>query len=146
MKTLEEILAYEIKAFDARDITRLTAFMTAEQVEAKGLTFCDEATKNAHKPEEFTEANIKKYLQKDLDFAFEKALNKRGLSAGLMVSVVDMWVWILGDDVGASPVDDYAQYGLPYLKAVALFYGFENPIGDDTGSEFKYSAEGDYDD
>ena len=31
------------------------------------------------------------------------------------------------------------MYGLPIFKATAVKYGFENPIGEDTGSEKKYN-------
>jgi hypothetical protein len=33
------------------------------------------------------------------------------------------------------------MYGLPLFKATALKYGFNNPIGDDLGSEDKYNEE-----
>ena len=36
------------------------------------------------------------------------------------------------------------MYGLPLLKAVAVKYGFKNPIGDDEGTEDKYSESYDY--
>lgn len=45
----------------------------------------------------------------------------------------------IGDDL--ADFDGYAQYGLPLFKAVAEKYGFPNPIGADTGEEFKYSAD-----
>ncbi len=41
--------------------------------------------------------------------------------------------------------DEYAQYGLPFFKKVAVKYGFNNPIGDDEGNEYMYSSEYDYD-
>jgi hypothetical protein len=31
--------------------------------------------------------------------------------------------------------DDYQMYGLPLFKATALKYGWDNPIGEDSGSE-----------
>jgi hypothetical protein len=31
------------------------------------------------------------------------------------------------------------MYGLPIFKATAQKYGFNNPIGEDTGSEEKYN-------
>lgn len=33
------------------------------------------------------------------------------------------------------------MYGLPLFKATALLYGFDNPIGDDSGSEEYYNEE-----
>ena len=145
MKTIEEILKYDSTALDGRDLSRLAEFLTAEQIELMGMEFQDEESKQKHVPTPYTEEVVKVRLMRDLDFAFQKSLDKRGISAGIMVEVVAMWVWVLGGDVGADPYENYAQYGLPYLKAVALHYGFENPIGDDAGDEFCYSAEADYD-
>jgi len=39
---------------------------------------------------------------------------------------------------GLENFDDYAMYGLLIFKATAVKYGFENPIGEDTGSEEIY--------
>lgn len=78
-------------------------------------------------------------LEKDVDFGFEKALNQRGLSAGMMHDVVCMWNWIL--EVGLEDFDEYAQYGLPTFKATAIKYGFANPIGDDAGNEERYASD-----
>lgn len=33
------------------------------------------------------------------------------------------------------------MYGLPIFKATAVKYGFENPIGDDSGPEAEYNCE-----
>ena len=36
-------------------------------------------------------------------------------------------------------IDNYAMYGLPLFKATAVKYGWDNPIGDDTGEEDFYN-------
>ena len=71
-------------------------------------------------------------MGRDVAFGFEKALDKRGISSGLMYSVVKMWLRVLEDELAKS--DAYAQYGLPLFKAVAVKYGFPNPIGEDLGT------------
>jgi len=76
-----------------------------------------------------------------LKFAFEKALDQRGISASLMYDVISMWNWILEE--GLENFEEYPQYGLPLFKATALKYGFENPIGEDNGYEYKYAQQGD---
>lgn len=86
----------------------------------------------------WTKEEILGHARHDLAFAFEKALGKRGISAELMTGVVEMWAWILETPLPSR--EHYPQYGLPILKAAALAWGFENPIGDDTGSEYKYSS------
>ena len=39
------------------------------------------------------------------------------------------------------PAERYALYGLPLLKATALKYGFPNEIGDDEGTESRYTED-----
>ena len=143
MKTMEEILAYESSTLDGRDLGRLAIFMTKEQLTSKGMT-----PKNPDQewvPQEFTREAVLKCLQGDLAFAFEKALDKRGLSASMMYHVIKMWMWVLDEheDLVNWPDDNYAQYGLPLFKAVALRYDLPNEIGDDEGDEFVYSSEAD---
>lgn len=53
-----------------------------------------------------------------------------------MFDVVKEWLFILEDPL--KYFDDYSMYGLPLFKAVAVKYGFDNPIGEDDGSEDKY--------
>lgn len=37
--------------------------------------------------------------------------------------------------------NDYAFYGLPLFKATAVKYGWDNPIGEDSGRERKYDSQ-----
>jgi hypothetical protein len=87
----------------------------------------------------FTRENILEQLKGDVEFGFEKALNKRGISSSLMFEVVRMWNMILEEGLENWDEDDYAMYGLPFFKATALKYGFENPIGEDSGAEEEYN-------
>lgn len=138
MKTLEFIIAnYKSETLDGRDLYRLVDFLSEEQVKAMGMELVDEL-KGKHVPLEFNRENILKQLKDDVDFGFEKALNKRGISASLMFEVVQMWNWILEE--GLEEFEIYAQYGLPLFKATAVKYKFHNPIGEDTGSEGKYAS------
>ena len=139
MKTIEEILSYESQTLDGRDLSRLASFMTLEQLGRMGLKL---DTPEGWVVREYTRDAVLEFLKGDLAFAFEKALDQRGLSAGMMFSVIKMWMWVLDEheDLINWSDDNYAQYGLPLLKAVAVRYGLENPIGDDTGDEVHYSS------
>ena len=140
MKTLEFIAEhYKSECIDSRDINRLLQFVPFNMVEKFGIKLKDEWNNEEKwnatiKP--FTRENILVQLQRDVEFGFEKALGKRGISSSLMYNVVKMWNWILEE--GLEDFDNYPMYGLPLFKATALKYGFENPIGDDSGSEDKY--------
>lgn len=145
MKTIEQILAQHVsKTLDGRDFSRLGAFLSVDQLILAGLQVAEGQT---HTPKEFNRDNVLAQLKNDVAFGFEKALNKRGISAGMMFSVVQMWNWVLEEGLEGYDEDSgYAQYGLPLFKATAVKYGFSNPIGDDAGDEYSYSAEADYDD
>jgi hypothetical protein len=140
MKTLSQVKKmYKSQTLDGRDIHRLAQFIPEAELKDWGLELNPEYI-GKHECVDFTEENVLKQLEKDVEFGFEKALDKRGISAGLMYEVVKMWHWILENDL--ADFEDYAQYGLPLFKATALKYGFENPIGDDNGDEYKYSSDG----
>lgn len=140
MKTLEQIsTSYKSETLDGRDLHRLAQFIPEDMLPKFGLVIKDEF-KGKHTAIPLTRENVLKQLQTDVAFGFEKALGKRGISAGLMYEVVRMWNWILED--GLEDFRQYAQYGLPLFKATAVKYGFDNPIGDDAGDEAKYSSEG----
>lgn len=76
-----------------------------------------------------------------MEFGFEKALDRRGISASLMFYVVLRWNQVLEEGLEDYPEDNYPMYGLPLFKATAEKYGWENPIGDDNGNESHYNEE-----
>lgn len=139
MKTIEEIIKndenYETSIED-RFGRRLCQFLTREQMVKIGF----ELGKNVdHIPKEWTRENIINQLKSDVEFGFEKALDKRGISSSLMFSVVMSWNKVLEEGLEDWDEDNYRYYGLPLFKATALKYGFDNPIGDDYGDECKYN-------
>ena len=139
MKTIEEVLEmYKSNTLDGRDIYRLVDFIPEDKLSLFGMELEDEYV-GKHVAIPLTKENVLKRLEEDVAFGFEKALNKRGISASLMHDVVGMWNWILEE--GFEDFEEYAQYGLPLFKATAVKYGFNNPIGDDEGSEFHYSSD-----
>lgn len=138
MKTLEQIKERGSQTLDGRDFRRLSQFLTANQLKDFGFTLIESVSDDEwnKKVIPFTRENILIQLEKDVEFGFEKALNKRGISAGFMFETVRMWNWILEE--GLEDFDSYTMYGLPLFKATALKYGWENPIGNDDGNENFY--------
>lgn len=155
MRTLDEILTQrKTNCIDGRDTYRLYKFIPwstlqkyPEVMEGIKEEYLNEEKWNAEVYEaEYTRENILAELKRDLAFGFQKALDKRGISSGLMFEVVKMWNWVLNDDETLANWTDsnYAMYGLPLFKATAVYYGFPNEIGDDNGDESWYNE--DYDD
>lgn len=145
MKSLEYVIEHitEIEHdnfTNGRFSMRLSDFCTLEQMKKIGISYKDPEDEKKHKPKEWTKENIIAQLKEDVDFGFEKALNQRGISSNLMYNVVLTWDRILEDGLEDYPEDEYAYYGLPLFKANALKYGFDNPIGSDSGTELMYNG------
>lgn len=141
MKTLDEIVNnYEEWSvfLDDRFGVRLAQFLTQEQLEKIGFKW--NSDEPYPEPKEWTRENILVQLKEDVEFGFEKALDRRGISASLMFAVVLRWNRVLEEGLEDYPEDNYAMY-LPLFKATAEKYGWENPIGDDSGSEDYYNEE-----
>ncbi len=140
MKTINEILEnykdWETP-LDDRFGVRLCQFLTVEQAIQIGFEFGEEYVK-VHVPVAWTKENILAQLKKDVEFGFEKALDQRGISSSLMFDIVLKWNRILEEGLENWPDFDYAMYGLPLFKATAIKYGWDNPIGDDSGREQEY--------
>lgn len=137
MKTLQQVKElYKSDTIDGRDLNKLAQFIPESELIDFGLKMNPEYV-GKHQHKEFTKENILIQLEKDVEFGFKKALNKRGISSSIMAEVVLMWNWILED--GLENFDEYPMYGLPIFKATAIKYGFENPIGEDSGSENCYN-------
>lgn len=64
-----------------------------------------------------------------LDFAIQKIIDHRGISAGRSVQKLREYAWLLGRDdvVAAMDAADYPQYGAPKVKAFAIGMGYSWP-------------------
>ena len=146
MKTKEEVLSWwkddselsVTQLFGDRFGVRFARFLTLEEMNSLNI---EPEKPEEHVPLEWTRENVLKQLKDDVEFGFRKALDQRGISASLMFDVVRKWNKVLEEGLENWDEDDYAMYGLPLFKATAVKYGFENPIGDDTGREDYYNCE-----
>jgi hypothetical protein len=128
MKTLQQAKEeYKSECFDGRDLSRLAKFIHEKDLSDFGIELKGKYKGKWDRTEyrEFTKENVLIQLQKDLDFAFEKAYNQRGISSSCMFEVIQMWSFILEDGVGNCY--DYCNYGLPLYIAMSKKYGFEIP-------------------
>ena len=125
---------------DNRDYNRLSRFFAVEDLSAFYVEVTPELAATWNQLELTREAVLEN-LRGDLAFAFEKALDRRRISSAMMYSTVLMWMWVLEDELQHRD-DQYEHFGLPLFKAVALKYELPNPIGNDRGSELKYSLKG----
>lgn len=127
MKSIKEIIDnysdYEVP-IDDRFGRRFCDFLTIEEAKQIGW----EITDNKHKPKEWNRNNILKQFKDDVEFGLEKAYEERGISASLMVEVVQKWTKVLGDDI---PYGNYDDYGISYLEQIKNIYKLDDIGGEE---------------
>jgi len=64
-----------------------------------------------------------------MPFAWKKANNGRGLSAGRSMAHYNAWIWLAGDDLG--DMSDYQFYGKDNLVKICDHYGWDAKQWDD---------------
>ncbi len=79
---------------------------------------------NEHRVPATREAVVKAMLDY-MPFAWEKANNCRGLSAGRSVQHMQAWLWLLDNPLGEKLEGIYQYYGKPCLRAVCEAYGWD---------------------
>jgi len=143
-RTQDEIIA----RFHASDdffgfaIEVLTESLTAESIRSINA---DAELPGDWKPQTGTE--LTEAARGYLDFAAEKALAHRGISAERSTIKLREYAWLLGRDDIVQAMDnaDYPQYGVPKVKAFADGMGW-TPNGLSTAEviEFERMAQGRY--
>jgi hypothetical protein len=66
-----------------------------------------------------------------MQFAWDKANDRRGLSAMRSLARMKAWLWLLGEDALAAKMDNYTYYGKPQLRAICIKYGWDWKRWDD---------------
>lgn len=67
-----------------------------------------------------------------IDFAWGKALDHRGLSAGRSVQKIGAWLWAANSDLTDKyEATEYPMYGAPQLRLVCERYDWSWPSGDE---------------
>ncbi|AXQ68437.1 hypothetical protein HOT99_gp180 [Caulobacter phage CcrBL10] len=94
----------------------------------------DKASADAWEPNVNTPEAIKSSIYDYMSFAWDKANNCRGLSAGRSIDHMKAWLWLLGEDeawVEALRLDNYNMYGKPQLRAICERFGWDWTKWDD---------------
>lgn len=76
-------------------------------------------------------ASILKEMEDYMPFAWDKANNGRGLSAGRSLAHYTVWVWMLGDQDQFGDLETYQHYGKDNLRQLCKLYGWDADKWDD---------------
>lgn len=74
-------------------------------------------------------ADVVSRMHDYMPFAWDKANNCRGISAGRSLAHYSVWVWLAGDDLG--DLLDYEFYGKDKLVLICNHYGWDSSEWDD---------------
>lgn len=101
----------------------LAEFLPKEKLEELDLLPPDD-----WKPEPLTRETVLKKMSDYFEYAVEKCVGQRGISASRSVEHYEEWVWLLGDDefLREMKETEYEPYGAPILLKVAERYGFDS--------------------
>lgn len=126
MKTLDYVKNHigefeEDYIFDRRFTKRFIDFLPVEEWEQFGFGYRGE---DPYVPKEWTEENILAQLKRDVEFGYQKAINERGISSGLMCMVVRAWCKVLENGLELDD-DDTGYYSINQFTSVAEHYGWE---------------------
>lgn len=128
MRTAAEIVQRikESKSFFGFEQEALIPYLTFEQARP---FLKSEAKSEEWKPFPLTEESVRAEMAAYMLFAWEKALDHRGLSAGRSVEKLSAWIWLLGDDVCLSLVEaaEHTNYGAPKLQVICDAFGLPMP-------------------
>ncbi len=128
MRTQDQIVA-RIRAVKERDwmgteIQDLVIYL--DYAHAKEF-LRPEVTKTLWKgPLLFNREALLKEMEDYMPFAWDKANNQRGLSAGRSMSHYAAWVWLLGDEDKFGDLTEYEFYGKDNLVKICEAYGWDH--------------------
>lgn len=126
--TQEELIA---RIYERRDIDTFgfewpeyAVYLSRDNVEP----FLASAVKS--EPKKWSRESIIMRMAEYLPFAFEKANERKGVSATRSVMYYVAWTWLCGDREFSEAVwlaaqNNYAPYGKPVLRMIAEHYGWD---------------------
>lgn len=78
-----------------------------------------------------TDTDVIAKMRDYMDFAWEKANDKRGLSAGRTMQHYQVWLWLIGQDELSDSLRSYTAYGKPHLVRICQFLDLDPKKWDD---------------
>ncbi len=125
MRSVPEIIAKieshknDFFGFIASDLIAYLSFSDAKPF------LKDEAKEAEWKPESVERDDVLAKMLGYMPFAWGKANDCRGLSAGRSIEHMRAWLWMIGEDRMSDLIEDYSHYGKPQLRAICNRFGWD---------------------
>lgn len=132
MRAQEEI----VKRINERQADDFFGFEVGEYYAFLTYENAKQFLKDSVTKEQFEETTYKGQTPKEvmidyMPFAWDKANNCRGLSAGRSIQHYVAWLWLDGNDELAESIEDYEFYGKPQLVQICEYLGIDPAQWDD---------------
>lgn len=129
---LDRILDIKKEDFFRFQTTILLDFLTLESLDSlRGVVVKEDADFSDHVPKTPDEETIKSEMREYMDFAWQKANDFRGLSAGRSIQRYRAWLWLLGECDLIQEIDNYQYYGKDELVKICDYLGLDSSQWDD---------------
>jgi len=122
---VEEIKSEDIFGFKTNDLLEFLDFEHAKPYLIEG------ATEDQWEQGTLARENILKKMEDYMSFAWEKANNCRGISAGRSLAHYTVWIWLIGDEEKFGDLENYNYYGKDNLIKICEEYGWDSDQWDD---------------
>lgn len=132
MRTQQEIIerAKSVNDFLGTQISDLVQFLEFENAkEFLNDEYIQKVISGEEEWEVLTDAKAK--ILGYLEFAYNKAENQRGISAGRSMLHFKTWIWLDDPDFYGKiidKIDDYTDYGIPALDEISKHYGYVKAV------------------
>lgn len=123
VKRIAERLPVDVMGFEMYDLARCLPFHTAAAL--LPATYTEDEWTQLPRDRDSVVAQMLEYMP----FAWEKANDCKGLSAGRTMAHFAAWVWLAGDDLGE--LTEYEFYGKDNLVRICNHYGWDSSKWDD---------------
>lgn len=120
---ISEIADRDFFGFESGDLIAVLPFTVAKSYLRDGVT------ESEWTPEPRDRDSVVARMLEYMPFAWDKANNCRGLSAGRSMSHYMAWTWLAGDDLG--DLLNYEFYGKDNLVKICNHYGWDSSLWDD---------------
>lgn len=131
IRTDEEIISHikEIKDEDFfGDVIGYLTLYLSYSVAKEFINIDENEYKNLPRDSNSIQSEILDYM----DFAWDKANCKRGLSANRSLCHMSAWLWMLGEtNIANNIFKEYSHYGKPQLRAICEHFKWEWQQWDD---------------
>lgn len=122
LKRIDEVKENDAFGYQTTDLLEYLEFESAK----KFLT--PDVTKDEWKQQENTPREV---MIDYMDFAWQKANDKRGLSASRSMEHYTSWLWLDGDEELYKTLENYEFYGKPQLVKICEYLGLDPSKYDD---------------